>query len=115
MTIRHRSLSALLIAGIFGLAASASAEVHGNRYGRIAAPLPPVPSDVTIEDRVHAELEATLGASADDIDVTVVSGVVYLNGYVATETERRMAHDAVYNAEGVRGLSMGSLRARSYR
>ena len=37
MTIRHRFQSALLIAGMFGLAASASAEVHGNRYGRIAA------------------------------------------------------------------------------
>jgi len=71
-------------------------------------------SDAVIDDRVRFSLEQALGERAQDIDVRTVDGIVYLRGYVPTESERRLAQDAVYEVEGVRGLRIGNLYARTY-
>jgi hypothetical protein len=107
---------ALAAAGLAGAGTSVWAqdddyyERHGDRYGRADSE----DSDPAIDDRVHFSLERALGDRADDISVRVVDGVVYLTGLVPTESERRIAHDAVYDVDGVRGLRIGNLYARSY-
>jgi hypothetical protein len=72
-------------------------------------------SDAAIDDRVRFSLAQALGADrASDISVRTVDGIVYLGGDVPTEDERRIAQDAVYQADGVRGLRIENLYARTY-
>ena len=71
--------------------------------------------DSAIDDRVRFALEQALGEDrAEDISVRTVDGIVYLGGSVPTENERRMAQDAVYQVDGVRGLRIGNLIAQTY-
>ena len=71
-------------------------------------------SDAAIDDRVRFSLERALGDRAEDIAVRTVDGIVYLSGWVPSETERRIAHDAVYDVDGVEGLRIGKLYAHTY-
>jgi len=71
-------------------------------------------SDAAIDDRVRFSLERALGERAEDISVRTVDGIVYLSGFVPSETERRIAHDAVYQVDGVDGLRIGNLYAHTY-
>ena len=113
---------ALMAAGVLAAAPYALAEPHGVRYGRIGTMSTPVKvtvvsstSDLDVEQNVHDSLEMSLGPRADAINVDVRAGTVYLTGWVATESDRRIAHDAVYGAYGVQGLNMINLRASTYR
>ena len=72
-------------------------------------------SDAAIDDRVRFSLEQALGTDrAGDISVRTENGIVYLDGDVPTEDERRIAQDAVYQVDGVRGLRVDNLYARTY-
>ena len=72
-------------------------------------------SDAAIDDRVRFSLEQALGDErAEDITVRTVDGIVYLGGNVPTEDERRLAQDAVNQVDGVRGLRVENLYARTY-
>jgi hypothetical protein len=72
-------------------------------------------SDAAIDDRVRFALEQALGEErAEDISVRTVDGIVYLGGNVPTEDERRAAQDAVNQVDGVRGLRVDNLYARTY-
>ena len=71
--------------------------------------------DAAIDDRVRFSLEQALGEDrAEEISVRTVDGIVYLGGNVPTEDERRIAQDAVNQVDGVRGLRVDNLYARTY-
>jgi len=71
-------------------------------------------SDAAINDRVRFSLDRALGDRAEDISVRTVDGIVYLRGSVPSEAERRIAHDAVYEVDGVEGLRIDNLYAGTY-
>ena len=69
-------------------------------------------SDDAIDRRVTRALNRELGNDADDINVRVRNGNVFLSGLVDNWRERRQAREVASNVRGVRDVYARSLRVK---
>jgi hypothetical protein len=74
------------------------------------APMPaPMPATMSLHDVVHAALMDGMGAAANDIQVRVDGGHVYLSGHVATKADHARAHDIAHDVAGVTSVDHSGL------
>jgi osmotically-inducible protein OsmY len=69
-----------------------------------------------VHDQIHAALDRAEGLDASRIRVVVADdGVVHLSGTVASEEEKRRAHEIAHDVEGVRNVYIGELEVDTSR
>lgn len=123
-----RQVLSILTASIFGaLFACKSApeperspvptERSEERTEETPAPMetPPEPAQTRSIDAIHDSVDAALnqaeGLDASRIVVVVDdTGVVHLSGTVASEEEKRRAHEIAHQVEGVQNVYIGELQ-----
>jgi hypothetical protein len=70
----------------------------------------PVPSGDQLHDQITAAFQQEEGLDASRIRIVVDDqGVVVLSGTVASEEEKRRAHELAHNVAGVRNVYIGDL------
>jgi osmotically-inducible protein OsmY len=73
-------------------------------------PTEEVRSTDQLHDEVHAALDRAEGLDASQIRVVVAeNGVVHLSGTVASEEEKRRAHEIAHSVPGVKNVYIGQL------
>jgi len=79
------------------------------------APMPeampaPMPATMSLHDSVHAALMDAMGAAANDIQVRIDGGAVYLSGHVATQADEDRAHEVAHGVAGVTSVDHSGLK-----
>ena len=69
-------------------------------------------SDEAIDRHVTRALNRELGNDADEINVSVRNGNVFLSGYVDNWQDRRQARDVASNVRGVHDVYARNLRVK---
>ncbi|HVR81733.1 MAG TPA: BON domain-containing protein [Luteimonas sp.] len=77
----------------------------------VPAPMPmPPAAPMSLQDRVHAALEAGMGSAASGIDARVDGSAVYLSGHVTTKADRDRAHTIAHDVPGVTRVDHSGLK-----
>ena len=105
----------LLLAAVVALAASAcrTTQTSDNAAADTSPAadqnLSAAPQDETLHDRVHDALMEQMGPKVNDVGVRVEGSAVFLTGSVASEADRKQAHDIAHGVGGATSVDISAL------